>query len=68
MGEGKQTKGSPWRMRLVLGLTGEYYTVTRVVNRRRVHLEYASDGRPMLYGRQQAEEAIARATGVPHGS
>jgi hypothetical protein len=47
----------------VLTLTGDYYTVSRVVNRRRVHLEYASNGKPMLYGREQALAVIAKATG-----
>jgi hypothetical protein len=39
------------------------YTVSRIVNRRRVHLEYASNGKPMLWGGAQARAAIAKATG-----
>lgn len=57
----KQKTSGKWQMQPVLTLSGDYYTITRVVNRRRVHLEYASDGKPMLWGRKQAEEAIAKA-------
>lgn len=57
----KHTPG-PWQMRRVLTLAGEYYTITRVVNRRRVHLEYARDGKPMLWGKEQAHAAIRAAT------
>ena len=54
----------PWRMDRVLTLTSEYYTISRIVNRRRVHLEYASNGKPMLWGAEQAKAAIASATGA----
>lgn len=40
----------------------QLYTVTRIVNRKRIHLEYASNGKPMLYGEVQARAAIAKAT------
>ena len=58
--------GSPIlrQMQRDLTITGEYYTISRVVNRRRVHLEYASDGQPMLWGKEQAEAAIAKAEGA----
>ena len=54
----------PWKMRPVLTLTGEYYTISRVVNRRRVHLKYASDGKqPMLYSHERAWEEFSKLTG-----
>lgn len=62
MAQAKRTAG-PWEMKPVLTLTGEYYMISRIVNKRRVHLEYASDGRPMLYGKEQALAAIALANG-----
>jgi hypothetical protein len=58
----KQTQG-PWQIREALTLEGGvYYSVTRIVNRRRVHMEYAKDGKPILYSLDRAEAAIAAAT------
>jgi hypothetical protein len=50
---------SDWEVRRYRGTTTELYTVSRIVNRRRVHLEYASDGQPMLWGKESAIAAIA---------
>lgn len=51
----------PWEVRPVREVEGEYFTVSRVVGRRRVHLKYASDGKPMWYGKEQADAAVAAA-------
>lgn len=65
MSAGKHTPG-PWQVRRSPERfeTAIYYHVCRVVNRRRVHLKYASDGRPMLYSLASARAAIAKATGA----
>lgn len=59
----KQEPG-PWEIRRYRGTTAEFYTVSRKVGKRRIHLKYASDGQPMLWSLQRAREAIAKATGI----
>lgn len=52
----------PWEIREALTTDrGDYYTVSRVVDHKRVHLEYASNGKPMLWSREQADAAIKKA-------
>jgi hypothetical protein len=51
----------PWRMQRCRQFAEPLYTVSRRVNGVRVHLEYARDGSPMLWGFDAARCAIARA-------
>lgn len=50
---------SEWKIERCRDYTSDVYTVSKTVKRRRVHLEYASDGQPMLYSRERAEAAVA---------
>lgn len=54
-----------WEIRRYARTSAELYTVSKPAGtKRRLHLEYASDGRPMLYGIESARAAIAKATGA----
>lgn len=50
----------PWEMKRAPGFATELYTVSRIEGRTRVHLQRASDGSPMLWGKEQAEAAITK--------
>lgn len=49
---------SEWKIERCRDFFSELYTVSKTVNRRRVHLEYASDGQPMLYSRERAKATV----------
>lgn len=69
---GQHTPG-PWEVRASrMATCGDLYTVSRAAARKkgcsvrmpREHMEYASDGRPMLYCLASARAAIAKAQGA----
>ena len=53
-----QVRPDPWRIQRCKDYESELYTVSRRVKGKVVHLEYASDGSPMLWSLESAQRAL----------